>query len=225
MTQYNMPDDIVDQIKELARRVETLERSPRLQNASIDKGSLTVMGGPGKTRVKMGLLEDGSYGINMYDGQGNPLSVSQLAFGLMGIANDATVTPALNAWTFDNALLQITTVTNHRLIVIVTASIVAGASGTGTPSDAWYGWGASVTDLNGVAIPGANIAADLSHALYAHYAANTGMDARTQASYVDVRTGIPNGAYTVTPAMYVASTGSPSNGATFANRRLALLPY
>jgi hypothetical protein len=60
-----MPPDLSNELRELQRRLETLERSPRLTSASIDDED-------GNTRVVLGrLAEDGSFGIEVFDTDGN----------------------------------------------------------------------------------------------------------------------------------------------------------
>jgi hypothetical protein len=216
MTQYNFPDDIVQQIIDLEKRLSALERGTSLPNASIDKGALTVRDASRNVRVMLGLLADGSYGLAVNDASGNPLSLAQLAFGLAASLADAAVIPtAYDTWQDDTPTQLTTTVTNKRMIVIVSARIIAGNGGQGTPSSAWFGYKTTGAQV---------LAPDFGRALYANYT-GFGQNTVVQASWVDVRTGIANGAYTVTPQMYMNSTGVPQNNASFAYRRCTVLPY
>src|SRR3954454_2303781 len=125
MVQYNFPDDIADIIRGLDDRLKLLEKLSRAGNTSIDDGALEVRQN-GVTKSKIGLLDDGSFGIAMYNDAGQPLNVSQLAFGLGGVATDAAVTPVLNAWSDDPVLSLPVTIRNGRAIIIISAKIAAG---------------------------------------------------------------------------------------------------
>jgi hypothetical protein len=213
--QYNQPDDILDIIKDIDSRLTAVETGANSQRTAIDDGALEVRQA-GVTKVKVGKLEDGTYGINMYDASGNPLSISQLAFGLTGQGSDSAISPTpLNAWQDDPAISQTVTVKNGRMIVIVSAQVNSGDGGAGTPTDAYFGYRASGASV---------IAPSKGASVYARFD-GTGMQRTIQASYVDLKTGIANGTYTVVPTLYAGSTGSPSNGSSFAFRRLIILPY
>jgi len=75
---YNTGAAPIDQvIADLQRRVAILEQSPRLQNASIDAGGLTVKGGAirvtdpnGVVQVLLGKQADGSYGLGVLESSG-----------------------------------------------------------------------------------------------------------------------------------------------------------
>ncbi|HVI80649.1 MAG TPA: hypothetical protein VM715_21370 [Candidatus Acidoferrum sp.] len=214
MVQYNFPDDLLDYIRGLEDRIKLLEKLSRAGNTSIDNGALEVRQN-GATKTKIGLLDDGSFGISMYNDAGQPLNVSQLAFGLGGVAVDAGTTPVLNQWVDDPSLSLPVTIKNGRAIVIVSAKLSAGDGGTGTPADAWYSYRATGPTT---------ITEDFGRGLYTRYD-GFGMVRVLQASWVDLRTGLSNGSYTFIPRMYAGSVGSPSNGSSFAYRRLIVLPY
>jgi uracil-DNA glycosylase len=68
------PDDPWEQLKELRRRIERLESSPRLTNSSLKEGSTTILDASGNQRVLIGKdPSDSSYGVKIYDAFGNPL--------------------------------------------------------------------------------------------------------------------------------------------------------
>jgi|SRR3954447_12768578 hypothetical protein len=212
--QYNFPDDIIDYLRGLEDRVKLLEKLSRAGTTSIDNGALQVRQ-DGNVRVKVGQLDDGSYGLALYDNSGLALPLSQLAFGIQASRADASITPVRNSWTDDSPLSRVVTVTNRRMIVVLTAQIRAGSGGTGTPADSYYGYRALGAQV---------IAPDFGRALYSRYDA-TGMDNTVQASYWDVQDSIANGSYTVIPTMYAGSIGAPANDSTFSYRRLTVLPY
>jgi hypothetical protein len=114
-----MPQDILDYIRELEKRVERLEKLPRSPNTSIDSGAYTVREN-GVDRVILGKLPDGTYGLGVKQGD-VIMPMSQLAFGLAAKSGDASITPTRNTWVADSALSTSATVTTGRLIVIVSA--------------------------------------------------------------------------------------------------------
>ncbi len=66
------PPDINEAILRLERRVQALESNPRAGNTTIDTGTLKVKDATGSVRMNIGLLSDGSYGIEVKeDGQDN----------------------------------------------------------------------------------------------------------------------------------------------------------
>jgi hypothetical protein len=66
------PPDISEAILRLERRVQALEANPRAGNTTIDTGAFQVKDASGSVRMRMGLLSDGSYGIEVKeDGQEN----------------------------------------------------------------------------------------------------------------------------------------------------------
>jgi hypothetical protein len=213
VTQYALPEDVLDYIKGLEKRIEKLEKLPRAGNTAIDDGAITVREA-GVDKVILGKLPNGTYGLGMIQG-GILMPMSQLAFGLTAARADASVTPARNTWVSDGALSRTATVTTGRLIVIVSARIAVGTGGTGTPVDGYYGF-----QLLGPT----TVQPDFGRCLYQRYN-GAGMDGVLQASWVDVQDGLANGSYTVTPYMYVNSVGIPANDATFSYRRVAVLPY
>lgn len=81
MAQPVLPDDLIDRIVDLERRLIAVERSPQLTQTSIKEGALTVLDAAGVVRVRIG--KDGSdYGVKVYDAAGaNPVSLAALAFG------------------------------------------------------------------------------------------------------------------------------------------------
>jgi hypothetical protein len=61
---YPLGDDLVRLLQDLRRRVSHLERSPRLSNASIVDPSNVE-------RVRLGLLDDDTYGLQVFDENGD----------------------------------------------------------------------------------------------------------------------------------------------------------
>lgn len=57
--------DLIQRVINLERALDRLARVPRLQNAAIDTGTLRVINEVGSTRVQVGVISDGSYGIEV----------------------------------------------------------------------------------------------------------------------------------------------------------------
>jgi hypothetical protein len=63
----NEPADILDTINRLKKRIEVLEANPRAGNTTIDAGTFRVRDATGNVRLQMGLLSDGTYGIEVLE--------------------------------------------------------------------------------------------------------------------------------------------------------------
>lgn len=59
------PDSLVSEMLDIKRRLLALETNPRIGNTTIDRGTLRVKDASGDPRVEIGLLSDGTYGINV----------------------------------------------------------------------------------------------------------------------------------------------------------------
>jgi len=59
------PQDLVDRVLALERRLTTLENNPQTGNTTIDTGTLKIKDATGSVRVQIGLLSDGTYGIEV----------------------------------------------------------------------------------------------------------------------------------------------------------------
>lgn len=96
MAQPNLPEDIADYINSLERRIRALETAPRATNTSIKDGAFTVLDAAGTPRARLGLLSDGvSYGIEVDDAAGTPISVNSTLFGIVaGVQTSVNVHPS-----------------------------------------------------------------------------------------------------------------------------------
>jgi hypothetical protein len=70
MTQPIKPERVLDELEAMRKRIETLERTSRLTNASMTDGTLTVYDAAGVLRVQLGKLPNGLYGIRTYNASG-----------------------------------------------------------------------------------------------------------------------------------------------------------
>jgi hypothetical protein len=77
---YPMPEDVSTEIQDILRRLRNLERSPRLTNSSMADDA-------GVERLRVGLLDDGSYGMTIDGGKVRALDV--------GIDNDTWLNQSL----------------------------------------------------------------------------------------------------------------------------------
>lgn len=59
------PADIISRVTDLEVRISRMERTPSIGDTSIDSGTLRVKDAAGIVRVELGLLSDGSYGLNV----------------------------------------------------------------------------------------------------------------------------------------------------------------
>ena len=59
--------DLLQKIKELEGRISNLERTPNIGNTAIDSGALVVKDASGVVQCKLGLLDDGTYGLSVRD--------------------------------------------------------------------------------------------------------------------------------------------------------------
>lgn len=208
--------NLTDRVKDLERRVLDAEtNNTRAGNTAITEGALVIRDGSGNARAKYGRLDDGTYGLALYDDSGDPVSLASLLLGLTGARNDAEVIPTRNAWTDD--LSSTVTTSSGRLLVIVTARVVAGASGSGTPSAGVYGYRVHRDGLPIVPVA-------FERGIYVNFNSQ-GMNTIGQQSAAYIETGLDPGQYTVRSAMYNSTIGSPSNDAAFSNRNLVVLPW
>lgn len=65
-----LPSTLMDEIKDLRRRVERMEMAGRLTSASMEQGTITIRDAAGAARVVLGLQADGSYGITVQNSTG-----------------------------------------------------------------------------------------------------------------------------------------------------------
>lgn len=124
-----MPPSQADDMAEIRRRLDRLERSSQLNNATITDPA-------GVTRVRFGLLPDGSYGFALYDASGNVLATSSqlvqvmqhLGFAQAGAGSTTSLVPVLMSGSdFTFTLTQTT-----RIYVIIWCNGTAPAGQTAT---------------------------------------------------------------------------------------------
>jgi hypothetical protein len=71
MAHYTPPKDIVRYVQDLEDRITRLEKLARLAGASIDNDSLTINDDSGRRRALLGLQDNGTFGITVWDSAGN----------------------------------------------------------------------------------------------------------------------------------------------------------
>lgn len=152
-------------------------------------------------------------------GAGNELSLSQLLAQRSGkVAAQLTIGPAsggtlaANTWHYDTALNQTVPVMNGRLDITITARLLV----TVNKGDLTAGF--RVTGPTGVA-------PSREDGLGCYWDGASGMEDRVQASYRTLVTGLASGTYTVCPAYFLGSVGSPGSYGEVSNRAIVVLPY
>lgn len=70
MTLPVRPERVLDKLQALERRLETLERTSRLVNASLTDGTVNIYDAAGTLRVYVGKLPSGLFGVRTYDAGG-----------------------------------------------------------------------------------------------------------------------------------------------------------
>lgn len=190
----DLPRSLTSAIADLAARVQRLEARPPLAGS--------------------GLSMDSSGVVNIAGSGGAKIPISQLAYGLGAAADASVITPAINGWRAGSLSVPVT-ITAGRMIVIVSAHIVAGAGGAGTPATAQMGY-----QIDGPT----SVSPDRGRTVSVVYS-GYGMDLRVGGSYAYVHTGLTPGAYTVTDQYYAESLGTPSNASSFDSRSLTVIPF
>ncbi len=92
MGEYD-PSGLASQLADVERRLRALETAPRLSSASLTEGAFVVTDASGAVKVRLGLLADGSYGLEQVDPMTEktvPLSAIALGTRAAGIATAVT---------------------------------------------------------------------------------------------------------------------------------------
>jgi hypothetical protein len=64
-----LPPSFAAEWEDMKRQIRALQTSSSLRSASIQDGRLRVLDGDGAETVRLGKMEDGSYGLNVTDGR------------------------------------------------------------------------------------------------------------------------------------------------------------
>lgn len=204
------------ELSRLARTLMEAATAPQLGDSTVQNGAIIVLDEDGNERARFGRLLDGSWGVAIQDSAGNSLPLSQLMQQVAGKASGTLTfgpsgTLAANAWYYDTALSQTVSVTTGQLSLTVSARLMV-TDGKG--------------DLTaGYRIVGpTNVAATRDVGLQCYYNL-AGMDAIVQGSWSDLVTDLSPGTYTITPAYYLGSVGTPAAYGEVSRRVISVMPF
>jgi hypothetical protein len=209
MTRPILAEDLFSIIGDLIRRVEILERAPRLPAASIKEGALTILDAAGVVRVKVG--QDGAdYGVKVYDAAGaNPVSLETLAFGV------SAAVVATSEGTSSSAYTDLATVGPA-------VSVTIGVSGRAL---VLHGAEPGLSDLDSpfvsYAISGATTRAASDAWNVGAYISTPGIGMRAGVARASIQTGLTPGVNTFT--LKYRDVGGQS--VTFTNRWIVVQPF
>lgn len=228
------------EMSRLARGLMEAATAPQLGDSTVVNGAILSRDEDMVERARFGRLTDGTHGVTgrivgstisggeingtvvrtqhliIEDGAGNELPLTQL-MGQKAGKNAAVLTMgsggtiAANAWFYDTALNQSVVVANGRLAVTVSARLMV----TVGKGDLTAGY--RITGPTAVAAT-----RDVGLQCYYNLA---GMDQIQQGSWADLVDGLAPGAYTVCPAYYLGSIGSPAAYGEVSRRAINVMPY
>lgn len=129
------PPDIVARVLDLARRVERLERTPRLGTSAINSGALIITDATGDVRMRVGLLSDGTYGMEVKeDGQNNfhqvPYVYTQTVPATPGTGETCSSTTYTDLATFGPSV-TVPVRSSKRMLIVASAQIQWTTSASG----------------------------------------------------------------------------------------------
>lgn len=119
----NEPPDITDRILRIESRLQALEANPRAGNTTIDTGAFQVKDATGSVRLRMGLLSDNTYGIEVKeDGQDNfhqvPYVYTQQVF-----ATQTCSSTSFTDLTTPGPFVTVPVRSSQRILVLATAQM------------------------------------------------------------------------------------------------------
>jgi hypothetical protein len=222
---YNMPEDILDQILELKNRLDKFEKIVQTGVSSIDNGALEVRQN-GSPKVKVGKLDDGSYGIAMYDAGGVALPLSQLAFGLQAASVAGSQAVALNSWSAGGPDVNVN-ITTGRMIVIVSGSLHVTSDPFISPnwSPTTGAMSYTVIGPTGPASPPVPILPDQLRGIAVDLGSNSIRGDYMQGSFVYAHSGLTPGTYTVASRYNRIVVGAYPGLVDVQSRSIVVLPY
>jgi hypothetical protein len=216
VTQYNLPQDILDIIQDQSKRIEKLEKLVQTGSTSIDDGALEVREA-GVTKVKVGKLDSGAFGLAVYNNAGLALPLSQLAFGLKAASDAPLVSAPLNTWTAGPTVTGVE-ITTGRMVVIVSAALHTYA--TSPP-----GFSPTTTGMSYTIIGPTTVAADMSRAVTVELTTDSIRGDYMQGSFVYVHDSLPVGTYVVSSQYSRLAVGSFPGAGELQYRSIVVLPY
>lgn len=121
---YNTgPDDLVTKLSNLEARIGALERNPRLSNATIDTGKLTVKDNTGDPRVELGLLDDGTYGLSVKENMQDQFHQVPYIYAASVITQETCTNSSFSNLTTLGPLVSVPVRSSGRILIIITSQI------------------------------------------------------------------------------------------------------
>lgn len=129
-----LPDNIVDIVRDLQRRIHTLETAAPMRATSMTAGTTIIKDDAGIARVAMGLIADDEYGLAVYNADG-ALVYEANAAGVVVPRQDGQITKANDTVTATSASFVRTWSATFTVVVAdaiqVQAVVGADAATTG----------------------------------------------------------------------------------------------
>jgi hypothetical protein len=110
-------------IADLQRRLSVLEQMPRLQNAAINAGALRVIDASGNVRVVIGLLPDGTYGLQVREDPSVPLHNVPAVFSSFIATGETSPGTSYGDLATPGPIVTVPVGASGRILVIATAQI------------------------------------------------------------------------------------------------------
>jgi hypothetical protein len=217
------PADIIARMVDMETRLSRLERTPSIDNTSIDKGSLRVKDASGSVRVQVGLLSDNTnYGVEVKETGQDIFHQVPYVFSLSVATFQGTTSTTFTDLATPGPALNVPIRTTGRALVLIHSQVQWAANAASAGPITQGGWCS-------VALTGANTrtAASMSTDLLAMDVivwVATGAESNTAThspSSATVLTGLTPGDTTFT--MKYAMASGAANAAEFGRRCLTVI--
>jgi hypothetical protein len=122
---YNLGEntDLIAKLADMENRLSRLERAPQLGTTSIDSGTLVVKDNTGTTRVEVGLLEDGSYGLEVREQGQTDLHQVPFVYTQSIITGEVCSSSTYGDLTTPGPAVTVPVRSSGRILILATAQI------------------------------------------------------------------------------------------------------
>lgn len=118
---------VMSRMRDVERRLLDIELSnTRAGNTSITNGALIIRDQGRQVRARYGLLDDGTYGLALYDAAGYAMPLSQIAFGLAGARTPDQISLTANSPNWVRGAPSVDVYVNARMRVDVAGWVIVG---------------------------------------------------------------------------------------------------
>lgn len=126
--------DLIKRIIALEDRISTLERVPQAGATTVDRGTFRAKDSTGSERVRMGLLTDGTYGIEVKEANQNTFHQVPFVFAQQIQAFEGLATTTFSRLTTTGPVVTVPVRSSGRIQITISTQIQwpANAFGTGT---------------------------------------------------------------------------------------------